>query len=177
MKLLRIYYWYVKIPQCRYIDHGLKDMKCYVKKHMVPRAICYNPPLVRNKPLGAPAYCETPLLLTVDSAFHLQVRSLSKLVPSANDTLLCCVRGGASAVVGGTISPSSNFANSGSETTSRCENMCIIWTDVSIPSGDLHISLFFMIMISFKTDLPVMSFTYRGYPAKRALSAMRKHGG
>ena len=27
------YYWYVKIPQNEYMEHGLKDIACYVKKH------------------------------------------------------------------------------------------------------------------------------------------------
>ena len=35
------------------MEHGLKDIKSYVKKHIEPRAICYNP-LFRDKPLGAP---------------------------------------------------------------------------------------------------------------------------
>ena len=64
VKLLRVYYPYrhVKIPQCRYMEHELKYIKCYDQKHIAPWAICYNPPLVRNKPLGGPAYCETHLL-------------------------------------------------------------------------------------------------------------------
>ena len=40
------------------LEHGLKDIKCYVQKHIAPWAIYYNPPPVSEKPLGAPAYCE-----------------------------------------------------------------------------------------------------------------------
>ena len=32
MKSLGVYYWYIKIPQCGYMEHGLTDVKCYVKK-------------------------------------------------------------------------------------------------------------------------------------------------
>ena len=38
----------------RVYKHGLKDIKCCVQRHIAPRAICYNPSLVRDKPLGAP---------------------------------------------------------------------------------------------------------------------------
>ena len=64
MKLLKTYYWYVKMHQCGFMEHGLKDIKCYVHKHIAPWAICYDPPLVRDiyKPLGAPTYCETNML-------------------------------------------------------------------------------------------------------------------
>ena len=50
------YYWYVKIPQYGYMEHGKNIILLYVKKHMAPRALCYNFPLVRDKPLGAPAF-------------------------------------------------------------------------------------------------------------------------
>ena len=42
-KSLRVYYWYVKTPTCRYIEYGLKDVKHYVHKHMAPQAIYYTP--------------------------------------------------------------------------------------------------------------------------------------
>ena len=54
-KSLGVYYWCVKIPQCRYMEHGLKYFTSYVQKHIAPLAMCYHPPLVRDKPLGAPA--------------------------------------------------------------------------------------------------------------------------
>ena len=40
----------------------LKDIKCNVQRHIAPWVICYNPPLVHDKPPGAPAYCDTQLL-------------------------------------------------------------------------------------------------------------------
>ena len=39
MKSIGVYYWYVKIPQWRYMDHVLKDIAFYVQKHIAPR-IC-----------------------------------------------------------------------------------------------------------------------------------------
>ena len=37
------------------MEHGLKDILFYVQNHIAILAMCYNPALVRNKPLGAPA--------------------------------------------------------------------------------------------------------------------------
>ena len=51
MKSLRVYYAYVKIPQCGDMKHGLNYIECCVHKHKAPRTICYNRPLVRDKPL------------------------------------------------------------------------------------------------------------------------------
>ena len=31
------YYWYVKIAQCRYMEHTLKDIVFYVEKHIASR--------------------------------------------------------------------------------------------------------------------------------------------
>ena len=38
------------------MEHGIKDIAFYVQKHIVQRTVCYNLPLVRDKPLGAPLY-------------------------------------------------------------------------------------------------------------------------
>ena len=58
MKSLWVYFWYVKIPQRGYMEHGLEYITFYVLKklHKAPVAICSNPPLVRDKPLGAHAF-------------------------------------------------------------------------------------------------------------------------
>ena len=50
------YCWYVKIPQYGYMEHGLKDIAFYVQKHIALQGVCYNFPLVHDKPLGAPAF-------------------------------------------------------------------------------------------------------------------------
>ena len=38
------------------MEYGLKDIKLYVQKQIAPQAICYNPTLVRKKPLGVPTF-------------------------------------------------------------------------------------------------------------------------
>ena len=55
MKSLGAYYWYVRMLQCMYMDHGLEYIMFYVKKTEAPLAICYNPLLDRDRPLGVPA--------------------------------------------------------------------------------------------------------------------------
>ena len=37
------------------MEHGLKLIAFYVQKHKAVLAMCHNPSLVRDKPLGAPA--------------------------------------------------------------------------------------------------------------------------
>ena len=54
-KSLGVCYWCVKIPQCGYMEHGSKHITFYVQKHIAALAMCYNPALVRDKQLGAPA--------------------------------------------------------------------------------------------------------------------------
>ena len=54
-KSLGACYWCVTIPQCGFMEHGLKHITFYVQKHIAALVTCYNPALVRNKQLGAPA--------------------------------------------------------------------------------------------------------------------------
>ena len=51
-----IFYWCVKIPQCGYMEHGLKHITFYVQKRIAAVAMCYNPGLVHDKPLWSSAY-------------------------------------------------------------------------------------------------------------------------
>ena len=44
-KSLGVCYWCVKIPQCGYMEHGLK-LTFYVQKHVVALDKCHNPALV-----------------------------------------------------------------------------------------------------------------------------------
>ena len=37
------------------MDNGLKHILLYVQKHVEAMGMCYNPALVRDKPLGSPA--------------------------------------------------------------------------------------------------------------------------
>ena len=38
------------------MGHGLRYITFHDQKYIAPLAMCYNPPLVRDKPLGAPAF-------------------------------------------------------------------------------------------------------------------------
>ena len=58
------------------MEHGLKDIKCYVQKHIPPRAICYNP-LVCDKQLGSLVYCETRLLTHWGWVMHICISKLT----------------------------------------------------------------------------------------------------
>ena len=42
----------------RYMEYELKYIAFYVQKHIAPLAMCYNPRLVHDKPLGAPAFAK-----------------------------------------------------------------------------------------------------------------------
>ena len=52
------YYWYIKILQCGYMGHGLKDIALYIQKHIEHRAVSHNFLPVRDQPLGAPAFAK-----------------------------------------------------------------------------------------------------------------------
>ena len=54
-KSLAVCCWCVKIPRCGYMGHGLKLITFYVQKHTAALEMCHNQPLVRHKPLRAPA--------------------------------------------------------------------------------------------------------------------------
>ena len=55
-KSLGVYHWCIKIPQCGYMEHWLNFITFYVQKHITALAMCYNPTLVHDKLLGAPAF-------------------------------------------------------------------------------------------------------------------------
>ena len=38
------------------MELGIKDITFYVQNHIAPRAVCYNFPLIRDKPLVVPAF-------------------------------------------------------------------------------------------------------------------------
>ena len=40
MKSLGAYYWYVKMPICGYVEHGLEYFSFYIKKHIAHLAAC-----------------------------------------------------------------------------------------------------------------------------------------
>ena len=72
-KSLGVCYWCVKIPQCGYMEHGLKHITYYVQKHIAALVMCYNPALVRDKPLGAPTSVKLVYWLGYTSIVHLPI--------------------------------------------------------------------------------------------------------
>ena len=44
MVSLGVFYWYVKMPRCEYVEHGLEYFKFYVQKHIAHMAVCSGPP-------------------------------------------------------------------------------------------------------------------------------------
>ena len=62
MKTLQVCYWYVKMPQCGCVDHGLAYDTFYVQKHIAYLiALFWFPAGSRRAAVGA-RICETPLL-------------------------------------------------------------------------------------------------------------------
>ena len=56
MKSLGVYYWYVKIPQCGCVEHGLKYITFYVEKYIAYLAAHCGPPLIRDGQLEVPTF-------------------------------------------------------------------------------------------------------------------------
>ena len=44
MKSLEVYYWYVKMPRCGCVEHGLEYIMFYIKKCIEHLAACSGPP-------------------------------------------------------------------------------------------------------------------------------------
>ena len=61
MKFLEVCYWYVKMPQCGCVEHGLAYITFYVQKHIAHLVALLWFQLVRRAARGA-RICETPLL-------------------------------------------------------------------------------------------------------------------
>ena len=66
-KPLGVRYQCIKIPECGWMEHGLKDI-FYVQKHMTSCTVVITSLLVRDKPLGLPASVKR-----VYSAWHVYI--------------------------------------------------------------------------------------------------------
>ena len=80
MKSLGVYYWYVEMLRCGYVEHGLEYFSFYVQKHLAHLAdrSVLDPPLVRDGPLGAPAFLKLVYCTIIDSDDgHSPVRHLA----------------------------------------------------------------------------------------------------
>ena len=79
MKSIGVYYWYVKMSRCGYVEHGLDYFSFHVKKNIWLPVL--DPLLVRNGPLGAPAFLDSLIAIsvcTLKPVFDPQI-SLAKL--------------------------------------------------------------------------------------------------
>ena len=56
MKSMGIYYLYVKHHNAGIWSMDKKHIVFFVQKHIAHRTVCYNFPLVHDKPLGAPTF-------------------------------------------------------------------------------------------------------------------------
>ena len=62
MKSLGAFYWYVKMPQCGCVEHGLEYIKFYVQKHIVPLVALLWFPAGSRWAARGPLICKSPLL-------------------------------------------------------------------------------------------------------------------
>ena len=62
MKSLGVYNWYVKMPRCRCVEHGLEYFSFYVQKHIAHLAACSQPPAGLRRAARGTRISETRLL-------------------------------------------------------------------------------------------------------------------
>ena len=62
MKSLGVYYWYIKMAQCGYVEHGLEYFPFYVQKHIAHLAACSGPPAGSRRATRGAHISETRLL-------------------------------------------------------------------------------------------------------------------
>ena len=53
------------------MEHGLKDIACYVQKHITPWTVAITSVLVRDKLLGAPAHVKRVYWVILPQNLHL----------------------------------------------------------------------------------------------------------
>ena len=63
------------------MEHGLKHIMFYVKKHIAVLAMCYNPALIRDKPLEAPASVNRSIPVMLQPHKFTARRTVSLLKP------------------------------------------------------------------------------------------------
>ena len=78
MKSVGVWYWYVKIPQYRYMEHGLEYITFYVM------AVCSGSPVGSWQAARSAFICETCLLKRSCIAKYIQTNVLMK--KSTDDT-------------------------------------------------------------------------------------------
>ena len=86
-KSMGAYFWYVKIPQCGWMEHGLKDIVFFVQNHITLCTVVITSLLVRDKPLGVPAsvkrvYWDTIMAAHMYNRDSIYVGCCNMLMPS-----------------------------------------------------------------------------------------------
>ena len=61
MKSLGVCYWYVKMPQCGCVEHGLAYIALYVQKHIAHLVSSFWFPAGSRRAARSARICETPL--------------------------------------------------------------------------------------------------------------------
>ena len=63
MKCLGVYYWYVKMPRCGCVEHGLEYDTFYVKKYIKHLVACTGRPAGSRRTAKGARICENHLFL------------------------------------------------------------------------------------------------------------------
>ena len=77
MKSSGVRYRRVKVPQCAYMEHGLKDIAFYVQKHITPCTVVITSLLVPDKPHEAPASMKRVYYICVSFKLMLEIDIMS----------------------------------------------------------------------------------------------------
>ena len=83
MKSLGLYYWYVKMPRCGCVHHGLEYITFCVQKYITHLVACSGPLLVCNGLLGVP----TLVKLTYTRDIHNLLSSLRSVMHTCRSKL------------------------------------------------------------------------------------------
>ena len=62
MKCLEVYYWYVKMPRCGYVEHGLEYLSFYVQKYIAYLTACSGSPAGSQRATRGTRISKTRLL-------------------------------------------------------------------------------------------------------------------
>ena len=72
MESLGIYYWYVKMPRCGYVEHGLEYFSFYVQNHIAHLAACSGLPAGSQRDAMGAHISETRLFSMFKFHFVMQ---------------------------------------------------------------------------------------------------------
>ena len=67
LKILGVYYWYIKMPRCGCVEHGLEYFSFYIQKHIAHLAACSGPHAGLRPAAGGARISEISLLICIIS--------------------------------------------------------------------------------------------------------------